>query len=486
LKQQKNYRKLKKKLWITAISLLLLNILLKVIFISSESIAWDEPFSIYHAQMSVKNIIHQLYLGNNPPFFELILHFWIKMFGISPFSVRFLPMIFSSLTAVMIFLLGNKMFHFKVGLFTALLFTFSNFHLFFAHEARVYSLFGLLTVCAIYVFIQFIESKENRKYFWLLILLNALLFYTHYFGFFVFAIQGLSIILISDLRKQFFWKFVLSGVGVLLLFAPNLWILIGRFGHSASNGTWIEKPTGIESLYNMLWIFSNQPVNTVLCLLILVSALVKWIMKKDFKSTTTNAKIVIIWFLFPFLFMFGISFWIPIFIERYLIFVSFGYYFAIICSLDYLFEKPTLKWIFSGALILLFAATFKPNLDNKRHVREAVHALKELKTEETSVIVCGHDFVLNFAYYYDLSLFQNVDQIKVYDKMISKLNQELIYPVYSMPFDVKLKSKVIYFDAGADFSNPGNNILNSLNQHYNLKKMHHFEKIYNIYEFEKK
>jgi uncharacterized membrane protein len=119
---------LKKKLWITAISLLLLNILLKVIFISSESIAWDEPFSIYHAQMSVKNIIHQLYLGNNPPFFELILHFWIKMFGISPFSVRFLPMIFSSLTAVMIFLLGNKMFHFKVGLFTALLFTFSKFN----------------------------------------------------------------------------------------------------------------------------------------------------------------------------------------------------------------------------------------------------------------------------------------------------------------------------------------------------------------------
>ena len=275
---------MKKQLWITAISLLLLNILLKIIFISTASIAWDEPFSIYHAQMSVKNIVHQLYLGNNPPFFEIVLHFWIKFFGISPFSVRFLPMIFSSLTAVMIFLLGNKMFHFKVGLLTALLFTFTNFHLFFAHEARVYSLFGLLTVCTIYVFIQFIENRENRKYFWLLILLNSLLFYTHYFGFFVFAIQGISIILISDLRKRFFWKFVAASFGVLLLFAPNLWILIGRFGHSVSNGTWIEKPNGIESLYNMLWIFSNQPVNTVLCLLILVSALVKWIIKRDFKS----------------------------------------------------------------------------------------------------------------------------------------------------------------------------------------------------------
>jgi hypothetical protein len=70
--------------------------------------------------------------------------------------------------------------------------------------------------------------------------------------------------------------------------------------------------------------------------------------------------------------------------------------------------------------------------------------------------------------------------------MISKLNQKSIYPVYSMPFEVKLKSKVIYFDAAADFCNPGNNILNTLNQQYNLKKTHHFEKVYNIYEFEKK
>jgi ABC-type hemin transport system ATPase subunit len=104
--------------------------------------------------------------------------------------------------------------------------------------------------------------------------------------------------------------------------------------------------------------------------------------------------------------------------------------------MDYLFEKANLKWIFSGAMLILFADTFKPNLDNKRHVREAVQALKELKTDETSVIICSHDFVLNFAYYYDISLFKDVDQITVYDRMISKLNQESIYPDYSMPFYV--------------------------------------------------
>ena len=486
MRQQTKYSTLKKKLWITAFSLLLLNVIVKTLFIASESVAWDEPFSIYHAQMSAHNIINQLFKGNNPPVFELILHFWIKFAGISPFSVRFLPMIFSSLTAVMIFVLGSKMFNYKLGVFTALLFTFTNFHLFFAHEARVYSLFGFLTVCSIYAFVRFIENNENNRFFWLLILVNALLFYTHYFGFFVFAIQGLSIILISDLRKRFFWKFVLIGLGVLLLFLPNLWILIGRFGHSASNGTWIEKPTGIESLYNMLWIFSNQPVNTVLCIVILISAITKWLIKKDFKATLTATKIVLIWFLFPFLFMFTISFWIPIFIERYLIFVSFGYYFTLLISLDYLFKKTNLKWVFSGALILLFAFTFKPDLDNKRHVKEAVQALERLKDSNTSVILCGRDFVLNFAYYYDISLFKDVDEIHVYDRMISQLNKENIYPVFSMPFEVKLKSKVIYFDAGADFSNPGNKILETLNARYRLKKVHHFEKIYNIYEFEQK
>ncbi len=474
---------MKQKILFTALILLAINLLTKILFLDQASIAWDEPFSIYHAQMQPRWIVHHLFNGNNPPGFDLILHCWIKLFGITPFSVRFLPFIFSSLTAVMVFLLGNKVFNYRIGLITALIFSFSNFHLFFAHEARVYSLFGLLTVTSFYLFTEFIRAK-NKRYFIALAVINAIMLYMHYFGFFVILIQGISVLWIADLRKNHFLRFTAAGICTLILFLPNLLILGGRFNDSASNGTWIEKPSGLVSLYNMLWSFSNQPLITVLCLCALVAALVKLMIKKDFRNIQIEKKIVAIWFLFPFFFMFLISYKIPIFLDRYLIFVSFGYYFLIAISLDYLFRKELAKYAIAAPIILLFAITFRPNLDNKRHVVETINKVRELKDKNTSLIICGRDFVLNFAYYYDQSLFKNVDQEKVYDKMILEFNKQDIFPVYSMPADIQLKSKVIYLDAAADFSDPGNNILNTLNAKYHLKQIHHFETIFNVYEFE--
>ena len=83
--------------------LVLLNFFLNRGGLTANSIALDEPFSIYVAQFEVSKIIAYLSTGNNPPLFELILHYWIKLFGIKPSSVRFLPCLFSSLTALYIF-----------------------------------------------------------------------------------------------------------------------------------------------------------------------------------------------------------------------------------------------------------------------------------------------------------------------------------------------------------------------------------------------
>ena len=88
------------------LALFLLNIIIKVMYLSFQPISHDEPFTVYHAQFDFYNIIHYLKNYNNPPLFELILHFWIKCFGISPFSVRFLPMLFSSLSVVLFYKIG--------------------------------------------------------------------------------------------------------------------------------------------------------------------------------------------------------------------------------------------------------------------------------------------------------------------------------------------------------------------------------------------
>lgn len=52
---------------ILPILVLSLNLLIKGLFLSKNSIAGNEPFSISRAQMDIISIIKQLSNGNNPP-----------------------------------------------------------------------------------------------------------------------------------------------------------------------------------------------------------------------------------------------------------------------------------------------------------------------------------------------------------------------------------------------------------------------------------
>ena len=115
--------------------ILLLNIVIRGLFLDANPIELDEPFSIFYAQMGISEIITGLNGGNNPPLYEIFLHFWIKTFGISSFAVRFPSLLFSVLNVYFIYLISKRFFNSRVAILSVILATFSNYHLFFSHEA---------------------------------------------------------------------------------------------------------------------------------------------------------------------------------------------------------------------------------------------------------------------------------------------------------------------------------------------------------------
>lgn len=469
----------------------LLNFLLKFIFIDTQDICIDEPFTIYHAQFGVSDIITFLKPTNNPPLFEILLHYWIKLFGISPVSVRFLPVVFSSLAVIFIYKTANKLFGPIVAFIASVIFSCSSYQYYYAHDARAYSLFLLLSITGLFLFISILKDSNSIKNKVLFSIINVLLIYTHYFGFIVLFVQFVYLLFLQRNKlKDFFLLYVFS----LLFFIPQLLVFFQRTFDSATQGTWIEVGIGIESLYNKLVLFSNMPVVAVLCIALMLAYVIKLFFVKSTADVTgsdmkNNLLLISLWFFAPFFIMFLVSYKVPVFLDRYLIFITPAFY-ILVAYLSYsVFDKKQINGMAASLIVIAFIATLNINPSKKREAKKAVEYVMSKKESKTLVIICAHDFINNFTYYYNQKIFTGITAGNEYKKLTAELNAENVYPIRTiseLPSEKLNKfEKVIFLDAAADFSNPGNRIYETLIQGYTERNKTHFKNIFNVYEFDR-
>lgn len=449
----------------------------------------DECFSAYSAQLPPITIIKWLSTGDNPPFWELLLHYWIKVFGISELSIRFPALIFNVLTIIPIYFIGEKYIKKHVGTIASLLFIFSSLSLFLAHEARVYSLLGLLCSSSVYFFLSAIKNPQKIKLLLYLTFINGVILYSHYIAYWVIIVQVLLFLSFKTIRLSLKWFYLLH-LGVLTaLIIPLTPILINRFFTSGVNGTWIVPTTGVTDLYNMLWKFSNQPLTTVIFTSIVILALLKIIITKKENIQPVPYGIFINSFIWiPLIASFILSFKIGFFLDRYFYFVSPFYYLSISISLNYLLQKFSAMNIISNlTIVLLMLFTF--NISTKESRISGYHQNTELVKEEidkysnestTVIILCPSWYDKEIVYYLDRNLFttyfEKYDQSSIFKE---PLNERQIFPVnhYSeLSIDKKI-TKIIFIDKDAEFNAKGNGIIDHLNQTYQYQKQYKVENV---------
>lgn len=475
--------------YIPLLILFLLNVVLKCIYLTAEPVSHDEPFTIYHAQFGFSELVGYLKNYNNPPLFEIILHFWTKVFGISELSVRVLPMLFSSVSVVFIYAIGRDFFNTRVALLASLLFTFSTMQIWYAHDCRVYSLFLLLTLISFYLFFTLLkESSLSLKWSLTLLVVQALLIYAHYFGLFVWLLQGIIVLAFHFRNKKRLLRFTGIMLGASLLYLPQVLSLYERFSDSAGKGTWLKPPSGLESLYNMIWSFSNAPVIAVLCIALLLAALLKFLVFAKQQEVNRPVVYLCIWFVFPFLAMFLLSYKIPMFLDRYLIYITPAFYLLLALSLSFLL--PGKKAFYTGSIILIagfvFSASYNPT--KKRAVRETVEFVISRKDPATLVLICPPEFMTTFAYYYRRDYFQQAESGSEYGRLIRLLEEDQVFFINAMSPGLLQRAsrykRIIYLDAGADFTFPGNHIKDDLLKHYTLKEEAFQPELFHMYVLE--
>lgn len=476
----------KYKIITLSLLLFLLNFVLKIIGVSYNDVAIDEPFSIFYAQMDIPSIFSMLTTENNPPLHFLLLHFWIKIFGISAFSVRFLSVLFSSLTVIIIFLTGKKFFSYFTGISASLVFTFSWFHMYFSHEARVYPLFVFFTALSLYYFLEICTRPQKKSSYIVLFFINLLLIYSHYFGFFVLAAQFISVFFIREVRKVI-TKLLLVFLLLFVSYIPNIIIFFNRLTLSVSQGTWLRKPE-LTELYGNLNRFLNSRIVMLVLIIIVITYLILLVRNKQLKQKISGfvksdpTRIVFIWFAFPYLTMFIASYWAPMFLDRYIIYISVSFYLFVAIILDYFNNNKVVKTISAFAVLLAMLFYFSLTPDNNRRVKKVVETIKDLKHKNPNTIVfISPEYAFReFTYYYNNSYFRN------YNNTVKLLNSEEIYPVRDldeMQDENLTDKKVVYLDCGTDFAFGKNPVLDELKIKYKIDTTIHIYEIYDVYCF---
>ncbi|MBI1287838.1 MAG: hypothetical protein GC178_09685 [Flavobacteriales bacterium] len=503
--------------------LFVINLISGIIAVTNTPIGLDEPFSIFHAQASVGEIIAELQKGNNPPLYEMVLHYWIDLFGIGQVSVRMPSLIFSILTVFGVFYLIRLIADVWNALSVAIMYSLCNYFIYISHEARAYALFWFLMVLSFNLVLRLMRSENLRPVSLVLALavVNILMLYTHYFAIPIVLMQ-FAVISFMYGRPFARLKWLLLAFGVQFVgFIPSLSVFVGRFSDSASNGTWIKPVENLGHLHEVIFWFSNsQEWLYAILLALLYGAVFKWSLvelRSILFRTIVQVVILVlfvvglsffipmpfIWhvtawkpftfifigllallvamlfflsyrkypmrslflimFVVPWLSMFAVSFVVPVFIDRYILFIAPFFFATLFVAVNYLFGKRTfyVQLLLIGGMLAATSPsfTFHPNLNS------LMALVKENKQAETTVILNPAYFDVTFAYYYDQEIFKD------YRDISERLRSKNIYSVYDANgLPEKMGNSVVLVDAyGSEFF-PENGIREQLEDEYELEK----------------
>lgn len=115
-----------------------------------------------------------------------VLHYWMKAFGNSDFSVRLPGTIFNVLTVILIFLMVLRYFgSYRMAFLAGLLLALDPLNVAQSHIARSYPLSFLLITLSTEYFIRIVRGGASAKNFILYALLTGLAMLNHYINFFV-------------------------------------------------------------------------------------------------------------------------------------------------------------------------------------------------------------------------------------------------------------------------------------------------------------
>lgn len=393
-----NSEKITKGLWIYFVIIALTNFFLKINYLDFSSFWYDEIISVQSAALDFGHIKHVSEWDKNPPFYYYCLSVWIKLFNDSEFCVRLLSVIFSSVSAGILFLFANKYFNKSTSIIVSILFISSNILFFYSHEARAYSLVVLLTLISSFIYLNF-KEKSSILNLIAIGVINFLLIYTHYIAGIVVFFQFILMLICFDKtqKKHFSYSLLITIALIFIRFTKKQVLVILGF-NSSESPFWL-KMSDFNSLVDVLskFLFSKALIIPMLLLLIVgVILALKLRYKKKYFVIIYSFLLAIISILITYF----LGMLTPIFLDRYLIFTIPFLFLLIAYTLSFIKYE-----IIPIIMSICLASYFIPKIDYKTlkamDYKNVVSFVKQIKNNKDLVVVKTKDITPLFGYYYE-------------------------------------------------------------------------------------
>lgn len=206
----------------------LFGVYLRVVGINKpEGLWYDEMNTYFIAKQSFPFGIMQNLLERDLhfPFYYMLLHVWMNIFGNSDVALRFLSVLFGILTLPTAYFVGKELNGPKLGFITLLMFSINSGLIYYSQEVRFYFLIAFLATLSI-LFLVKIKTKPTKLCFLGLIISNVLIMYTWTIGCIFIFIEIVMFLAYLIYTKREIKDFIVSGIIMLVLCLPIIPLLI--------------------------------------------------------------------------------------------------------------------------------------------------------------------------------------------------------------------------------------------------------------------
>lgn len=352
---------------IALLLLVLIAAALRLYRLDAQDIWGDEAFSIFLSQQPLHVVIAGA-SDTHPPFYPLLLFFWLQLVGSSAFATRVLSALIGILAVPLIFVLAKRLTpRPRVPWFAAILAAISPLLIYYSQETRMYELVAVLalgSVCLLPSVVRRGVSNRSALTWWLVTVLGL---YTHYSAFFVLAAE--NIFALIHLRKDRSALLRWLGLQVLLVVAYIPWIVVqtmflvgkgsGRFDEWGWHG--IEMIFGKTFLSFAIGLTVDAPLAQVSAALFLAFAVLGlyaiWRIKPVRFETLAP-----IYFIVPVMIAYIVNPVMPFFYERYVLVAVPGFILLIAFGLDYIIDRDRRAAIGIVGVVLLLNVFANYNL----------------------------------------------------------------------------------------------------------------------------